>query len=81
MGNQEKKEKNEITDLYEWMNESIDKDGFAATLRGIKSKRKIGAHKITKPIRNLMMSYFKVLLDTPTEILPPDNDRFPKIKR
>ena len=80
-----KKEKNEISYLYEWMSESVQKDGFAATLELIKSKRKIGPHSITKPIRNILISYFKVLLDTPFDIpsLPPynKNDRFQKINR
>lgn len=65
-GRMSEAKENEVTYIYSWIDTSIQEDGFSGTLEKINKKRKIGPYTITKPIRNIMMSYFKVLLDTPT---------------
>jgi hypothetical protein len=70
---------NEMGYIYNWIDESIREVGFSTTLEKIKNKQKVGQYLITKPIRNIMMSYFKVLLDTPLEPLP--ENRIQNIRR
>lgn len=61
---------NEVAHIYGWIDQSIRDKGFAETLEKIKTEERIGPYLITSPIRNIMMSYFKVLLDTPLEPTP-----------
>ena len=66
------KETNELMNLYSWIDQSIRDNGFSHTLKEIKDNDTIDSIEITKPKRNIMMGYFKTLLDMP---LPKDPEQ------